>query len=73
MKNEWKYGKPLPGGRAINIHDFKLVKQAHHYVLQNIAIVQPYIEKCHVYMEIYYLFFTLNNVYTSHNLLVFTC
>ena len=44
MKNEWKYGKPLPGGRAINIHDFKLVEQAHHYVLQNIAIVQPYIE-----------------------------
>ena len=44
MKNEWKYEKPLPGGRAINIHDFKLVEKAHHYVLQNIAIVQPYIE-----------------------------
>ena len=44
MKNEWKYGKPLPGGHAINIHDFKLVDQAHHYVLKNIAIVQPYIE-----------------------------
>ncbi|KAL6315678.1 hypothetical protein AAG906_005769 [Vitis piasezkii] len=41
MKDEWKCGKPLLGGRAITIHDYKLVEQAHHYVLQNTTIVQP--------------------------------
>ncbi|RVW64870.1 hypothetical protein CK203_066167 [Vitis vinifera] len=46
MKDEWKCGKPLLGGRrAINIHDYKLVEQAHHYVLQNTTIVQPFIDK----------------------------
>ncbi|RVW78471.1 hypothetical protein CK203_050425 [Vitis vinifera] len=44
MKDEWKCGKPLLGGRAITIHDYKLVEQAHHYVLQNTTIVQPFIE-----------------------------
>ncbi|RVW75683.1 hypothetical protein CK203_055220 [Vitis vinifera] len=45
MKDEWKCGKPLLGGRAITIHDYKLVEQAHHYVLQNTTIVQPFIEQ----------------------------
>ena len=44
MKDEWKCGKPLLGGRAITIHDYKLVVQAHHYVPQNTTIVQPFIE-----------------------------
>ncbi|RVW61746.1 hypothetical protein CK203_065428 [Vitis vinifera] len=44
MKDEWKCGKPLLGGRAITIHDYKLVEEAHHYVLQNTTIVQPFIE-----------------------------
>lgn len=35
MENKWTYGKPLPGGYAINIHDFILVVQAHHYVVQH--------------------------------------
>ena len=26
MKDEWKCGKPLLGGRAITIHDYKLVE-----------------------------------------------
>ena len=44
MKDEWKYGKPLLGGRIITIHDYKLVEQAHHYALQNTTLMQPYIE-----------------------------
>ena len=47
MKNEWKCGKPLLGGCAITIHDYKLVVQAHHYVIQNMTIVQPFI-KCYI-------------------------
>ncbi|XP_034708941.1 uncharacterized protein LOC117931992 [Vitis riparia] len=45
MKDEWKCGKPLLGGRAITIHDYKLVEQAHHYVLQNTTIVSDDISK----------------------------
>ena len=44
MKDEWKCGKPLLGGRAITIHDYKLVEQAHQSVLQNATIVQHFIE-----------------------------
>ena len=47
MKDEWKCEKPLLGGHAITIHDYKLVEQAHYYVLQNTTIVQPFI-KCHI-------------------------
>ena len=44
MKDEWKCGKPLLGGHTITIHDYKLVEKAHHYVLQNTTLMQPYIE-----------------------------
>ena len=44
IKDEWKCGKPLLGGRAITIHDYKLVEQAHQSVLQNTTIVQHFIE-----------------------------
>ncbi|RVW18016.1 hypothetical protein CK203_112664 [Vitis vinifera] len=44
MKDEWKCGKPLLGGRAITIHDYKLVEQAHHYVSDDISKKEP-IEK----------------------------
>ena len=39
MKDEWKCGKPLLGGRTITIHDYKLVEQAHHYVLKNATLL----------------------------------
>ena len=38
-----KFGRPITGGRSTNI-DHKLWLQAHHYVLENTTIVQPYIE-----------------------------
>ena len=41
--NECKGGKPLPGG-YVAIVDPKLLLQAHHYVLENTTIIQPYIE-----------------------------
>ena len=44
MKDEWKYGKPLPGGRAMTINEYNLVERAHHYVLQNTTIMQSYIK-----------------------------
>ena len=42
MKDEWKYGKPLPGVRTMTINEYNLVEQAHHYVLQNTTIMQEY-------------------------------
>ncbi|RVW33032.1 hypothetical protein CK203_101237 [Vitis vinifera] len=54
MKDEWKCGKPLLGGRAITIHDYKLVEQAHHYVLQNTTIVQPFIDEHMKYLKTKY-------------------
>ncbi|KAL6337725.1 hypothetical protein AAG906_037319 [Vitis piasezkii] len=51
VKDEWKCGKPLLGGRAITIHDYKLVEQAHHYVLQNTTIVQPFIDEHMKYLK----------------------
>ena len=38
-----KFGRPITGGHSTNI-DHKLWLQAHHYVLENTTIVQPYIE-----------------------------
>ncbi|RVW62229.1 hypothetical protein CK203_061630 [Vitis vinifera] len=39
-----KFGRPITGGRSTNI-DHKSWLQAHHYVLENTTIVQPYIEE----------------------------
>ncbi|KAL6347441.1 hypothetical protein AAG906_025156 [Vitis piasezkii] len=39
-----KFGRPITSGRSTNI-DHKLWLQAHHYVLENTTIVQPYIEQ----------------------------
>ncbi|RVW59097.1 hypothetical protein CK203_113303 [Vitis vinifera] len=39
-----KFGRPITGGRSTNI-DHKSWLQAHHYVLENTIIVQPYIEE----------------------------
>ena len=44
MKDECKYGKPLLGGRAMTINEYNLVERAHHYVLKNTTIMQPYIK-----------------------------
>ena len=38
-----KFGRPITGGRSANI-DHKSWLQAHHYVLENTTIVQPYTE-----------------------------
>ncbi|RVW36288.1 hypothetical protein CK203_103040 [Vitis vinifera] len=38
-----KFGRPITGGRSTNI-DHKLWLQAHHYVLENTTIIQPYID-----------------------------
>ena len=48
MKDEWKCGKPLLGGRAITIHDYKLVVQAHHYVLKIQPLYNLLLSKCHI-------------------------
>ncbi|RVW67969.1 hypothetical protein CK203_064202 [Vitis vinifera] len=39
-----KFGRPITGGHSTNI-DHKSWLQAHHYVLENTTIVQPYIEE----------------------------
>ena len=41
--DECKGGKPLLGGYVATV-DPKLLLQAHHYVLENTTIIQPYIE-----------------------------
>ena len=38
-----KVGAPIPGGQVV-IVDFNLWLHAHHYVLENKTIVQPYIK-----------------------------
>lgn len=37
-RNEWKLGKPMPGGQIVTI-DLDLLLQAHHYILENTTIV----------------------------------
>ena len=38
-----KVGVPIPGGHITEV-DSNLLLQAHHYVLENTTIIQPYIE-----------------------------
>ena len=38
-----KVGAPIPGGHITKV-DCNLLLQAHHYVLENTTIIQPYIE-----------------------------
>ena len=38
-----KVGAPIPGGHITEV-DSNLLLQAHHYVLENTTIIQPYIE-----------------------------
>ena len=38
-----KVGAPIPGGHITEV-DCTLLLQAHHYVLENTTIIQPYIE-----------------------------